>query len=114
MIEDHGEIAIVVEEDDGEAKIVSYTLPRREENFEDGEVRNAFLAQTLGLPAFEEKDREILSSYLEKGVLQNKRVRQFHFSESKENLETGAKSVYKYKPVALKMKPVIQELPAEF
>jgi hypothetical protein len=26
----------------------------------------------------------------------------------------GARSVYKYKPVALKTRPVVQELPAEF
>ena len=65
-MEDHGEMALVVEGDDDLIKIVSYTLPRRGKNFEEGEVRNAFLAQTMELPTFKEKERELLSRYLEK------------------------------------------------
>jgi hypothetical protein len=33
---------------------------------------------------------------------------------SKETTNEGARSVYKYKPVALKMRPLLQELPDKF
>jgi RNase H-like domain found in reverse transcriptase len=97
-----GEVALVVEQDGDAFKIVSYTLPRRSEKFEIGEVRNAFLSQTMGSERFEDSDRELLTGYLDECVLGK-------------NTEKGeTRSVYKYKPVALKTKPVIGELPGEF
>ena len=56
MIGDHGEAAFVVESDGDIMKFVSYTIPRRGENFEAGEIRNVFLAQTIDHPSFEEND----------------------------------------------------------
>src|SRR5271156_4191715 len=97
-----GEVALVVERDGEAIKFVSYTLPRRGENFEEGELRNAFLAQGMGNKCFEDSDREILSAYLNASVLGKK----------KDDQET--RSVYKYKPVALKTRPVIGELPGGF
>src|SRR5271168_3209266 len=97
-----GEVALVVERDGEAIKFVSYTLPRRGENFEEGELRNAFLAQGMGNKCFEDSDREILSAYLNASVLGKK----------EDDQET--RSVYKYKPVALKTRPVIGELPGEF
>jgi hypothetical protein len=83
-------------------KIVSYTLPRRGKKFESGEVGNAFLAQSMESERFEDSERELLSGYLNECVLpRNERAE-------------GARSIYKYKPVALKTKPVIGELPGEF
>src|SRR5271156_2405260 len=84
-----GEVALVVERDGEAIKFVSYTLPRRGENFEEGELRNAFLAQGMGNKCFEDSDREILSAYLNASVLGKK----------KDDQET--RSVYKYKPVTL-------------
>ena len=72
------------------------------DNFEEGELRNAFLAQSIGNKCFEGSDREILSAYLNASVLKKKG----------DDQET--RSVYKYKPVALKTRPVIGELPGEF
>ena len=63
MIGGHGEAALVVERDGDTMKFVSYTLPRQGEKFEEGEIRNAFLAQTIGHPVFEENDRELLTKY---------------------------------------------------
>src|SRR5271170_5331815 len=97
-----GEVALVVERDGEAIKFVSYTLPRRGEDFEEGELRNAFLAQGMGNKCFEDSDREILSAYLNASVLGKK----------KDDQET--RSVYKYKPVALKTRPVIGELPGGF
>lgn len=37
--------------------------------FKEEELRNAFLAQTMGNTKFEDKDRMVLTSYLEKSVL---------------------------------------------
>jgi len=96
-----GEVALVVEQDGDATKIVSYTLPRRGEVFEEGEVRNAFLAQAMGGERFEDSDRENLSQYLDTCVVKEKGVQE-------------TRSVYKYKPVALKVKPIIGELPGEF
>ena len=67
-----GEVALVVERDGEAIKFVSYTLPRRGDNFEEGELRNAFLAQSIGNRCFEDSDREILSAYLNASVLKKK------------------------------------------
>jgi hypothetical protein len=42
---DCGEVALIIEKDGDTMKIVNYTIPRRGENFESGEIRNAFLSQ---------------------------------------------------------------------
>src|SRR5271163_3859534 len=99
---DCGEVALVVEKDGDKIKFVSYTLPRRSEKFENGEIRNAFLSLTIGNKCFEDSDRELLTTCLNTSVL------------VKSNKDQETRSVYKYKPVALKTKPVIGELPGEF
>jgi hypothetical protein len=70
--------------------------------FEEGEVRNVFLSQAMGDERFEDSERELLSGYLNKCVLPKSEKKQV------------TRSVYKYKPVALKTKPVIGKLPGEF
>ena len=53
-----------------------------------------------------DKDRVVLSQYLDSiGLPVNK---------SSETEDKSARSVYKYKPVALKTRPVMQELPPDF
>ena len=106
MIEDQGELAFILEQVDDDCKIVAYTAPKRGENFQDGEVRNAFLAQAMSNKVFEDDDREILSKYLDTATLP--------VAMNNQNLVEDVRSVYKYKPVALKVRPVVQELPAEF
>ena len=96
------EVALVVEQDGDVTKFVSYTLPRWGNNFEDGEIRNAFLSQTMENKCFKDADGELLSKYLDACVL------------SEIGRKREARSVYRYKPVALKTKPVIGELPGEF
>ena len=95
---DCGEVALVVEQEGEKAKIVEYTLPKDGESFGVGEVRNAFLSQSMECDHFEDLDREKLMSYLDVCVLSKREQR----------------SVFKYKPVALKTKPIVGELPAEF
>ena len=97
-----GEVALAVEQDGDVTKFVSYTLPRWGNSFEDGEIRNAFLSQAMENRCFEDSDRELLSKYLNAGVLSEIGRRQ------------KTRSVCKYKPVALKTKPVIGELPGKF
>ena len=106
MIDDQGEIALVLEHVDGECKIVGYTLPKQGETFQPDEVRNAFLAQSMGNPVFEDSDREVLSKYLDSATLP--------VSANSQSVVDDVRGVYKYKPVALKTRPVVQELPAEF
>ena len=65
LIEDQGEIALIIENANDECKIVKYALPKENKIFQGGEVRNAFLAQTMESPKYEDKDREILSKYLD-------------------------------------------------
>ena len=94
-------------------KITGYALPKSLSIFEEGEVRNAFLAQSMMDPKFEDHDREVLTRFLGERTWLSKE------SKSSEKVdifleENGLRSVYKYKPVALKVKPVVQELPAEF
>src|SRR5271169_1670749 len=99
LMGDHREAAFVIEQDGDSIKFVGYTLPKHGTMFEVGEIRNAFLAQAMGNSDFEDRDREKLSSYLTERFVDNKTIRR-----SKE-LADETRSVYKYKPVALKTKP---------
>ena len=97
-----GEAALIIEQDGDKTKVVEYTLPRRMYEFEDGEIRNAFLAQTMENKCFEDSEREILETYLNASTLKG------------DSGNSEARSVYKYKPVALKTRPIVGELPNEF
>jgi hypothetical protein len=91
-------------------RFVEYTIPKRHRIFEEGEVRNAYLSQTMSNKIFEDKDRAILTKYLEDNTW-NMSVNQQVLDK---DVERGQRSVFKYKPVALRVKPVIQELPSKF
>jgi hypothetical protein len=106
LIDDQGEIALVLEGEEDECKIVGYALPKINKNFENIEVRNAFLAQAMEGQMFEDGDQGLLSRYLDRATLPEAVNNRAKVEE--------LRSVYKYKPVALKVKPVVQELPAEF
>jgi hypothetical protein len=99
LINDQGEVAVILEDDDDQCKIVGYTLPKSGESFQVGEVRDAFLAQTMENPNFEDSDREILSKYLESDALS--------VAVNSQTVVDDVRSVYKYKPVALKTRPVV-------
>ena len=66
---DRGEVAVVVEMDGEAVKIVSYALPRTEVMFREGEVRNAYLAQSMELPGMEDSERELLTGFLNESVV---------------------------------------------
>ena len=106
MIGDQGELAAMIEESDGQYKFTGYCLPKQNGVFDNDEVRNIFLAQSMDNPIFEDSDRAVLSQYLDTIALP--------IEVSKEIRNEGARSVYKYKPVVLKTHPVVQELPAKF
>lgn len=104
---------MIEEGEDGEWKITGYTIPREGKEFGPGELRNAFLAQSMGNTCFEDSDREVLMQYLESGT-SRKATTQKKLFRSTNMMEKDIRGVYKYKPVDKKIKPVIQELPAEF
>ena len=110
MIQDQGENAFIIEGNETNWKITEYTQPKRNKLFEEGEIRNAFLSQMMSNKMFEDNDREILTKYLENNT--------WNISANLQSVEKdvgiGQRSVYKYKPVAQKVKPVIQELPSQF
>ena len=95
-----------MEEDNGQYKFTSYCLPKNNSSFDIEEVRNVYLSQSMDNPVFEDKDRAVLSQYLDTVGLP--------VEIDKKTTNEGARSVYKYKPVALKTRPVIQELPDKF
>ena len=113
LIREQGEAALVIEGDEGSWKITGYTLPRRNTSFEQEEMRNAFLAQSMTNKKFEDKDRAVLTEYLENGT-RKKQEEGVRLIRSTNMVEINERSVYKYKPVDKKVKPVVQELPAEF
>ena len=99
---------MIIEGSGHQWKITDYTLPKNGKSFRNNEVRNVFLAQTMSDPVYEDSEREILSKYLDKvplTVVTNNQTR-----VGNEEI----RRVYKYKSVALKTRPVVQELPAEF
>ena len=106
MIDGQGELAVILEGGNDQWKITGYALPKVGGSFEKEEVRNVFLLQTMENPIYEDSDRKILSKYLDEVMLP--------IDCRSEAVVEDIKSVYKYKPVALKTRPVVQELPAEF
>src|SRR5271156_2669185 len=100
-MEEKGEAAFVIEQNENLTKFVGYTIPRKGMEFKDGEVRNVFLAQTMMNSKFEDEERRLLSCYLDNATI------------GKGPFENEKKSVFKYKSVAIKTRPVIGELPAE-
>ena len=99
--------------EDGDWKITGYTLPKKGKEFGPGELWNTFLAQSMGNTCFEDSNREVLMQYLESGTTRNETEKKRLF-RSTNMMEKDVQEVYKYKPVDKKVKPVIQELPAEF
>ena len=97
---------MVVEGDSDQYKFTGYCLPKSGCSFETDEVRNIYLAQTMENPTYEDRDRVVLSQFLDTVALP--------IEVNTQAVSGGARSVYKYKPVALKTRPVVQELPAEF
>ena len=106
MITDQGELAVVIEGSDDQYEITGYCLPSQKVSFDMDEIRNIYLAQSIDNSVYKDMDRAVLSQYLDSiGLPVNK---------SSETENKSARSVYKYKPVALKTRPVMQELPPEF
>ena len=103
-------MALIIEGNGNDWKFVKYTILKRRRTFEEGEIRNAYLSQTMSNKAFEDKDREILAGYLENNTW-NLPVNQQRLDR---DVERGQRSVFKYKPVDLKVKSVMQELPLKF
>ena len=93
---------MIVEGSDDQYKFTGYCLPRHGSSFDNDEVRNVFLAESMDNPVYEDTDRKVLSQYLDTVALPIDVVG--------EKTNEGARSVYKYKPVALKTRPVIQEI----
>ena len=110
-MESQGESAFIIEDSGQGLKFVGYTQPKRGKIFEDGEIRNAYLAQTMSDKKFEDQERDILTKYLENNSWNIPAHQQQLGKDTEAN---GCRSIYKYKPVAQKIKPVIQELPSQF
>jgi hypothetical protein len=113
-LEEQGEGAFMMESENQSWKITGYTLPREGKTFVENEVRNTFLAQAMtSVERFEDNERVTLTQYLDQSVLN---VRERKSPRIRENNLLGdrIREVYKYKAVALKVKPVVKELPAEF
>jgi hypothetical protein len=97
---------MIVEADGDQYKFTGYCRPKQNGSFEIEEVRDIYLAQSMDNPVFEDSERAVLSQYLETLGLP--------IDVSKDIENDGARSVYKYKPVAFKTRPLVQELPAQF
>ena len=111
LIQDQGESAFILEIDEQGGKFIGYTQPKKGRRFEEGELRNAYLAQTMTDKKFEDQERELLTKYLEN----NSWTKSENHQELEKSTEVeNCRSVYKYKPVAQKIKLVIQELPSKF
>ena len=65
MIDNQGELALIVEGSNDQYKFTGYCLPKQGKSFENDEVRNVFLAQSMENPVYEDSDRVILSQYLD-------------------------------------------------
>jgi hypothetical protein len=69
LIDNQREAALMIDRSNGVYKIVRYILPREGNVFLGGEIRNAFLAQSMMNPKFEDRDRVVLSNYLDRRAM---------------------------------------------
>ena len=124
LMQDQGEVAFMFEESlDGEIGIIGYTTPVEGASFTQNEVRNAYLTQAILERGHEDEDREKVHKFFTQTVSNDKAAQtdpsargQFVLAEVDQTGKPVA-SVYagkKYKPVALKVKPVYQELPDKY
>ena len=65
LIDEQGEGAFIIEGGENDWKITEYTLPRERREFKQEEIRNAYLAQAMINPEFEDSERALLTEYLE-------------------------------------------------
>ena len=106
LIGDQGELAVTLEGGHNQWQFTGYVQPKVGDSFKNNEIRNIFLAQTMDNPIYEDSDRKVLSEYLDNTSLT--------VATYQQTRNTDIRGVYKYKPVALKTRPVVQELPAQF
>ncbi len=105
-----GEVALTIDYnyETGKADAVGYAIVE-EKGFTKKGVRNAYVAEAMNYSKVEDNDRAkvegfILGSYWRKAE-----------KPEKKSINGPTVSVYgKYKPVALKVKPVYTELPEEY
>lgn len=85
MILDQGESAFIIEFNGQEGKFTGYTQPRKGKIFEEGEIRNAYLAQNISDKKFEDQGKEILINYLEENT--------WNLSKNQQQLEKYAETI---------------------
>lgn len=105
---DQGEVAVEIEIDhqNQRSQIVAYAETKRPEGFSDEGLRKVYLAKAMNEVEMEEEDRSSLQTYF-----------QGEYAKSEASASSDLRSTNlhkKYKPVALKVKPVYAELPEEF
>ena len=106
LLEVQREVALILENKGEVWTVEGYALPGKRDGFTSGEVRNAFLAQSMDCPGLKDPDKKLLSEYLNQGI--------GSVDLNSQEVVGDMLDVFKYKPVALKTRPVVQELPAEF
>jgi hypothetical protein len=121
-----GEVAFMfehcIENGQESVKIIGYTQPINLKKFAKAELRNAYLAQGVHVSDIEDNERVKVDKFLyetinEKGrKAQPRGVFEQNVSEVKDPIEEMRMVLAgkKYKPVALKVKPLYQELPEKF
>ncbi len=108
MVEDQGDIGLVITQVGDSFQVENVYLPKNK-MFTLEEIKCTYLAESFDNIECEESDKEALANYL---VMRG---------DLEEDLETDSSDppvgVYagkKYKPVALKVRPVLEELPLGF
>ena len=89
-----------------ELTLKGYTIPR-EAKFTDKERRNAYMAEAINCSDIPDRNREQFNNYL-LGAYRNQMY------SGDENPTVSVLATKKYKPVALKVKPVYAELPGQY
>lgn len=122
MIKNQGEIAVIVEQNaQGEYMITHVNKPRKDNTFQKDEIRDLFLAQAVSSNNWQDKEREQVGTYLSQAYSEREVDKQargvFGLQEVQIDRDKISAQVFvtkKYKPVALKVKPVLQALPSQY
>ena len=69
LMGDQGEVAFMIEGSREDWKFMGYTVPQKGKTFEDGELQNVFLAESMTNREFEDEDRVKLIVYLGSSLL---------------------------------------------
>jgi hypothetical protein len=107
VIPENGEVALIVEMIGDELRVVGHSLPKAEK-FGEEEIRDIYLMEARNTSKIEQVDEERLGQYFMRTMTEETQ------QTNEQSGEPVSVFASRYKPVALKTRPVLADLPNKY